>query len=139
MSLNDHHDAAVTRLSEHSHLAGIIHDTVRKTKTGEVVRENHIVFGLTMPQLEKERLTGTPGPDGDSDMEVFVRVVASTRFGANDLTDAVHDQLQGWSMAVPHRSCTPFHRDELGELDHDNTTDLFHRDLYYVARSSRAA
>lgn len=139
MSLNDHHDAAVARLSEHSHLEGIVHDTVRKAKTGDVVRENYIVLGLNMPELERGRLTGTPGSDGDSDMEVFVRVVATTRFGANDLTDAVHDQLQSWCMAVPGRSCTPFHRDELGELEHDSAANLFHRDIYYVARSSRAA
>lgn len=139
MSLNEHHDAAVARLSEHEILAGTVHDTVRKKSTGELVRENYLVFGLNMPQLERQRLTGTPGPDADSDMEIFVRAVGTTRVSVNDYTDAVFAQLQGWSMTVPGRACTPFHRDELSDLDHDGTAALFHRDMYFTARSSRAA
>lgn len=139
MTLNEHHDAVVARLSESSKLAGQISDTLRRKTGGALVRENHVVFGLTMPQLLRDRLTGTPDSGGDSDVEVFVRVVATTRYGANDLTDVIHTQLQAWAITVPGRACTPFHRDELGELEHDNAADLFHRDIYYTARSSRAA
>ncbi|MGZ0069266.1 hypothetical protein [Microbacterium arborescens] len=135
--LSDHTAAAEARLNAHAKLAGKLHDTVRRTEEGGLVADNYVVFGVTLPGYTGHRQSGTPDHQGDTRVEIFTRVVATSRDGANLLTDAVAEQLQGQPLAVAGRSVTGLDRD-LEDLEYDPTARLYHRDAWFTGVSSRA-
>lgn len=134
--LSAHTTAVRSRLAAHPLLAGKIEDVVRRDAAGDAIRTNYVILAVNLPTLLERRLAHVWAPDGDTDLSVYVRVVAVDVDGVNLLMDAVHTQLQGHLLTVTGRNLTALDRDFLDPVAYDRATDLFHRDAWYEATSS---
>lgn len=136
--LTAHTTAVRSRLSGHPKLAGKVEDVVRRDAAGALIRANYLILGVNLPGYTEARLTATATADGDADLEVYVRVVAVDVDGVNLLTDAVAEQMQGHVLTISGRTLTPLNRVELEPIAYDRPTNLFHRDAWFEATTSRA-
>lgn len=137
MSISAHHAAVRARIEAHPKLSGKVDDVARVKTNGEYARANYVVLGVTTPGLVEDRLTNVPGPDADGELTVHARVVAVDVAGVNLLTDALLEQLQGHLLTVPSRAVTPLNG-EVEDIDYDRAANLFHRDVWFEATTSRA-
>lgn len=136
--LSEHHSAGKALLTAHTLLAGKVNDAVRTEVSGNVVRDNYVVLNTSLPGFVESRLTSDQSPDGDQDLEYFVRVVAVDLAGLYLHMDAVNAQFVGRRPTVGGRTLTALRRTEFPEPDYDYTARVHFQDAYFEAKSSRA-